>query len=55
MVQASVAPVRMPAAERRQQLLDIALKVFARDGYHETSMNALAKDAADENLYTKPT
>ena len=50
MVQASVAPVRMPAAERRQQLLDIALKVFARDGYHETSMNALATEAG----VTKP-
>ena len=50
MVQATVAPVRMPAAERRQQLLDISLRVFARDGYHETSMNALAAEAG----VTKP-
>ena len=50
MVQATVAPVRMPAAERRQQLLDISLRVFARDGYHETSMNALATEAG----VTKP-
>ena len=50
MVQATVAQIRMPAAERRQQLLDIALKVFARDGYHETSMNALATEAG----VTKP-
>lgn len=40
----------MPAAERRQQLLDTALQVFARDGYHETSMNALATEAG----VTKP-
>ena len=50
MVQATVAPVRMPAAERRQQLLDISLRVFARDGSHETSMNALATEAG----VTKP-
>jgi len=46
----TIAPVRMPAAERRQQLLDIALQVFAREGYHETSMNALATEAG----VTKP-
>ena len=40
----------MPAAERRQQLLDIALGIFARNGYHETSMNALATEAG----VTKP-
>lgn len=50
MVQVPSAPVRMPAAERRQQLLDIALRVFARDGYHETSMTALATEAG----VTKP-
>lgn len=46
----TIAPIRMPAAERRQQLLDIALRVFAREGYHETSMNALAGEAG----VTKP-
>lgn len=40
----------MPAAERRQQLLDVALGVFARNGYHDTSMNALASEAG----ITKP-
>ncbi|MEE2769110.1 MAG: helix-turn-helix domain-containing protein [Actinomycetota bacterium] len=46
----TVAPVRMPAAKRRQQLLEFALRVFAREGYHETSMNALASEAG----VTKP-
>ena len=41
---------RLPAAERRRQLLDTALTVFARQGYHETSMNALAAEAG----ITKP-
>ncbi len=39
------AAVRLPAPERRQQLLDVALSVFGRLGYHETSMNALAAEA----------
>ena len=47
---AVVATARMPATERRQQLLDVALGVFARNGYHETSMNALASEAG----VTKP-
>jgi len=47
---AVVATARMPATERRQQLLDVALGVFARNGYHETSMNALASEAG----ITKP-
>ncbi|MBC8364910.1 MAG: TetR/AcrR family transcriptional regulator [Actinobacteria bacterium] len=46
----ATATVRMPAAERREQLLDIALQVFARNGYHETSMNTLAAEAG----VTKP-
>jgi AcrR family transcriptional regulator len=46
----ATATVRMPAAERREQLLDIALEVFAHNGYHETSMNALATEAG----VTKP-
>lgn len=50
MVQTAMAPLRMPAAARKKQLLDIALQVFARDGYHETSMNALAAEAG----VTKP-
>ncbi len=42
--------IRMPAAERRQQILDTSLSVFAQSGYHETSMNALAAEAG----VTKP-
>ncbi len=43
-------PIRLPAAERREQLVDVALDVFARHGYHETSMN----DVADAAGITKP-
>lgn len=42
--------VRLPAAERRRQILDVALKTFARSGYHDTSMNAIASEAG----VTKP-
>jgi len=42
--------VRLPAAERRQQLLDVALGVFAEKGFHGTSMN----DVADAAGVTKP-
>lgn len=42
--------MRMPAAERREQLLAVALDVFARDGFHQTSMN----DVADAAGITKP-
>jgi len=41
---------RLPAAQRRRQLLDVALDVFARDGFHETSMNGIAEAAG----VTKP-
>jgi AcrR family transcriptional regulator len=42
--------MRLPAAERRQQLLDTAVVVFARNGYHDTSMNDIAEAAG----VTKP-
>lgn len=42
--------LRLPAAERREQLLTTSLLVFARDGYHGTSMN----DVADAAGVTKP-
>ncbi len=42
--------VRLPAAERRQQLLDVALEVFAQRGYHDTSMSEIAGAAG----VTKP-
>lgn len=41
---------RLPAAERREQLLAIALVVFASQGFHGTSMN----DVADAAGVTKP-
>ena len=41
---------RLPAAERRQQLLDVALVAFGRDGFTHTSMNDVAEAAG----VTKP-
>jgi AcrR family transcriptional regulator len=41
---------RLSAAARRQQVLDVALPVFARDGFHRTSMNEVAEAAG----VTKP-
>ncbi|MCC6225479.1 MAG: TetR/AcrR family transcriptional regulator [Microthrixaceae bacterium] len=42
--------MRLPGPERRQQLLDTAIEVFARNGFHETSMNEVAEAAG----VTKP-
>jgi AcrR family transcriptional regulator len=42
--------MRMPAAERREQLLHTAVGVFAEHGYHATSMNDVAVAAG----VTKP-
>ena len=42
--------LRLPAAERRRQLLDVALHAFAEHGYHDTSMNDVAEAAG----VTKP-
>jgi AcrR family transcriptional regulator len=42
--------VRLPAHERRRQLLDVALDVFAGEGFHATSMNDVAEAAG----VTKP-
>src|SRR5256714_14409627 len=42
--------VRLPAARRRRQLLDVALGVFAANGFHRTSM----EDVADAAGVTKP-
>ncbi|MDE0802497.1 MAG: TetR/AcrR family transcriptional regulator [Acidimicrobiales bacterium] len=41
---------RLPAARRKEQLLDVALQVFAEHGFHLTSMN----DVADAAGVTKP-
>jgi AcrR family transcriptional regulator len=40
----------MPAPARRQQLLDVARELFARHGFHETSMEQMAEAAG----VTKP-
>jgi AcrR family transcriptional regulator len=41
---------RLPADERRQQLLAVACDLFARSGFHETSMDDIAEGAG----VTKP-
>ncbi len=41
---------RLPAAERRQQLLAVGRQVFAENGYHDTAMTHMAKAAG----VTKP-
>jgi len=41
---------RLPANARREQLLEVAVSVFARQGYHSTSMNDVAEAAG----VTKP-
>ncbi len=41
---------RLPAAERRTQLLDVALEKFAASGFHSTSMEEIAEAAG----VTKP-
>ncbi len=43
-------PLRLPAAERRRQLLDVAIEVFAEHGLHGASMNQVAEAAG----VTKP-
>jgi AcrR family transcriptional regulator len=42
--------IRLPAARRRRQLLDMALEVFATSGFHATSMDQVAEAAG----VTKP-
>ena len=42
--------MRLPAARRRRQLLDVALEVFAGNGFHATSMDQVAEAAG----VTKP-
>lgn len=41
---------RLPAARRRRQLLDVALRAFAEKGFHSTSMDDVAEAAG----VTKP-
>jgi AcrR family transcriptional regulator len=42
--------VRLSAPARREQILDVAVQVFARNGFHGTSMNDVAEAAG----VTKP-
>jgi len=42
--------LRLPAAQRRTQILHVALHEFATNGYHDTSMNDIAESAS----VTKP-
>ncbi|MFN8036919.1 MAG: TetR/AcrR family transcriptional regulator [Acidimicrobiia bacterium] len=42
--------MRLPAPERRQQLLDVACEMFAERGFHSTSMDDIAATAG----VTKP-
>jgi AcrR family transcriptional regulator len=42
--------MRLPGPERRRQLIDTAVVVFARNGFHATSMNDIAEAAG----VTKP-
>jgi AcrR family transcriptional regulator len=37
---------RLPRAVREQQMLDAAVQMFSINGYHETSMDAIAAEAA---------
>lgn len=41
---------RLPAGERREQILDVAVQVFAKQGFHGSSMNDVAEAAG----VTKP-
>lgn len=43
----STAPAfkRLPRAVREQQMLDAAVKVFSRRGFHAASMDEIAEDA----------
>jgi AcrR family transcriptional regulator len=36
---------RLPRAVREQQMLDAAVKVFSRRGFHAASMDEIAEDA----------
>src|ERR1700690_878992 len=42
--------MRLPADERRQQLIAVACELFARSGFHDTSMDDIAEAAG----VTKP-
>src|SRR5699024_20263 len=45
MSKASASPVRLPREQRRAQLIDVALDVFAQHGYAQTTMDEIAQQA----------
>ena len=45
-----MSQARLPAVQRRRQLLDVSLEVFARQGFHSASMTDVAEAAG----VTKP-
>lgn len=48
---ASAPRTRMSAAERREQLVDIAFRAFAVRGFHGTSTEPIARDAGISHAY----
>jgi len=50
MVSTNEATVRLPAAERRVQLIEVAKEVLSSQGFHDTTMSEIAKAAG----VTKP-
>ena len=46
--------IRLPASERRTQLLNVALEEFAANGYHLTSMNQVAEAAGRDQAGPVP-
>src|SRR5437764_8702631 len=44
-VEQASRPVRMPAEERREQLLDVTKSIVGRQGFHAVSIEAVAREA----------
>ena len=42
---------RLPATARREQILDVALAVFASSGFHGASMNDIAEGGGTRFVY----
>jgi AcrR family transcriptional regulator len=45
MARRTVTPSRLPAAERREQLLDVTKAIVAERGFHAVSIEAIAREA----------
>lgn len=46
MSKTTTSPIRLPRDQRRAQLIDVALGVFAENGYAQTTMDEIAQRAA---------